>query len=207
MRLAVFGATGGVGSVLVEQALQQGHEVTAFTRDAGRVTRRHARLAVVEGDLADPAAVGRAVAGRDAAIVVLGGGRAGGVRAPGTAAVITAMREHGVRRLIVQSTLGAGDSRGNLNFFWKRIMFGLLLRAAYADHQQQEQHVRHSDLDWTIVRPGAFADGPRTGAYRRGFGPDDRSTGLRIARADVADFLLEQLTDDRFVRRTPAISY
>jgi len=207
MRIAVFGATGTVGRHVVEQALERGHEVTAFTRDPGRVARSHERLRVVRGDVADPAAVDRAVAGQDAVVVALGAGRKGRVRADGTAAVIAAMDRAGTRRLVVQSTLGAGDSRANLNFLWKRIMFGLLLREAYADHQLQEEHVRRSDLDWTIVRPGAFTDGPRTGAYRRGFGPEDRSTRLKISRADVADFLLEQLTDEGNLHRTPAVSY
>lgn len=166
MKLIIFGATGTVGRHVVEQALRQGHEVTAFTRDPLRVKYRHARLQVTQGDVTDHVAVAAAVAGQDAVIVTLGAGRKGGVRAAGTAAIVAAMRRTGVRRLIVQSTLGAGDSRANLNFWWKRIMFGLLLRPAYADHQQQERHVLGSDLDWTIVRPGAFTDGPRTGRYR-----------------------------------------
>lgn len=206
MKLIIFGATGTVGTLVVDQALEQGHEVTAFTRDPAKVERRHDRLAVVGGDVMNVEAVTDAVAGHDAVIVTLGAGRSGGVRAPGTRAIIDAMRATGVRRLIVQSTMGAGDSRSNLNFFWKRIMFGLLLRPAYADHQEQERIVRNSDVDWTIVRPGAFTDGPRTGAYRREIGPDEKSQ-LKIARADVADFLLTQVDDDTYVRRTPAISY
>jgi putative NADH-flavin reductase len=146
------------------------------------------------------------VAGQDAAVVALGGGRKGGVRARGTAAVVEAMRRTGVRRLVVQSTLGVGDSRGNLNFFWKHLMFGLLLRNAYADHVEQEELTRQSGLDWTIVRPGAFTDGARTGSYRRGFSAEER-TNLRISRADVADFVVSQLTDDTWLRRTPAVAY
>jgi putative NADH-flavin reductase len=206
MKLIIFGATGSVGRLVVDQALEQGHDVTAFTRDPAKVERHHDRLTVVGGDVMDMGRVTEAVAGHDAVIVTLGAGRKGGVRAPGTKAIIDAMRAAGTRRLIVQSTLGAGDSEGNLNFYWKWIMFGLLLRPAYADHQEQERIVRNSDVDWTIVRPSAFTDGPRTGSYRRGFGPDDAST-LKIARADVADFLLEQLDDNTYLRRTPAISY
>lgn len=205
MKVIVFGATGTIGTILVRRALEQGHEVAAFTRDPAKVEQRHERLAVIRGEVTDTAATTTAVAGHDAVVVVLGGGRAGNVRAPGTRAVVQAMGAAGVRRLIVQSTLGAGDSRGNLNFLWKRIMFGMLLRAAYADHQEQERIVMESDLDWTIVRPGAFTDGPRTGAYRHGFGPDER-TNLKIARADVADFLLAQLDEDTYLRRTPALS-
>jgi putative NADH-flavin reductase len=206
MKLIVFGATGSVGQLVVEQALAQGHDVTAFTRDTTRVERRHERLTVVGGDVMHAPSLTDTITGHDAVIVTLGGRRKGGVRAPGTKAIIEAMKAAGVRRLIVQSTLGAGDSEGNLNFFWKRIMFGLLLRPAYADHQQQERIVTNSDLDWTIVRPSAFTDGPRTGKYRQGFGPSEKGQ-LKIARADVADFVLKQAGDLTYLRQTPAISY
>lgn len=207
MKIIVFGATGSIGRQVVSQAVEQGHHVTAFTRDASRVARPHPNVTVVEGDVLDPAAVRAAIAGHDAVLVSLGAGRKGGLRAPGTKAIIDAMRDSGVHRLICQSTLGAGDSRGNLDLFWKYVMFGALLRGAYADHQQQERHVRDSDLDWTIVRPGAFTDGDRTGHYRHGFAGDDRTIELKISRADVADFMLGLLHDDRYLHRTPALSY
>lgn len=206
MKIVIFGATGTVGRHVVAQALAAGHTVTAFTRNPASVEQQHERLQAAQGDVNDVDAVAKVVAGHDAVIVTLGGGRAGDVRSNGTKAVITAMQRAGVRRLIVQSTLGVGDSRGNLNFLWKRIMFGLLLRAAYADHVEQERHVVDSGLDWTIVRPSAFTDGPRTGEYRRAFGADAKTT-LKIARADVADFVLEQLATDEYLHRTPAISY
>ncbi|MET8797868.1 SDR family oxidoreductase [Nocardia sp. NPDC004568] len=207
MRIAVFGATGTVGQHIVEQALARGYEVTALTRDAGRITRTHENLHIVEGDVLDPGAVERTVYGQDAVLVALGNGRKGVVRAEGTRAVIEAMNRTGVKRLICQSTLGAGDSRANLNFLWKYIMFGLLLRPAYADHQQQESYVRASGLEWTIVRPSAFTDGPRTGTYRRGFGADETGLSLTIARADIAEFLLDQITDRTYVHRAPGISH
>jgi putative NADH-flavin reductase len=206
MRIAVFGATGTVGRHVVDQALERGYEVTALTRDAARITRAHERLHIVAGDVLDPGAVERAVTGQDAVVVVLGNGRKGVVRAEGTRTVIEAMNRAGVKRLVCQSTLGAGDSRGNLNFMWKYIMFGLLLRPAYADHQQQEAYVRASDLDWTIVRPSAFTDGPRTGTYRHGFGAGETGLDLKIARADIAEFLLNQVTDRTYVHRAPGLS-
>lgn len=207
MRIAVFGATGTVGRHIVEQALERGYEVTALTRDAARITRTHERLHIVTGDVLDPGAVERVVTGQDAVVVALGNGRKGGVRAEGTRTVIEAMRRTGVKRLVCQSTLGAGDSRGNLDFLWKYVMFGLLLRPAYADHQQQEAYVRASDLEWTIVRPSAFTDGPRTGTYRHGFGTGERGLTLKIARADIADFVLNQLTDRTYLHRAPGISH
>ena len=86
-------------------------------------------------------------------------------------------------------------------------MFGTLLRDVFADHQRQENEVKHSQLDWTIVRPGAFVDGNRTGEYRHGFIGTDKTSKLKITRADVADFLLKQLVDDSYLYKTPGASY
>ncbi|WP_327110619.1 SDR family oxidoreductase [Nocardia sp. NBC_01730] len=206
MRIAVFGATSTVGRLVVEQAVREGHEVTAFTRSAASVGQQHERLNIVEGDVLDTNSVERAVRGQDAVLISLGNGRKGVVRAEGTKAVIEAMSRTGVKRLICQTTLGVGDSRGNLNFLWKYVMFGLLLRQAYADHVEQEEYVRASDLDWTIVRPSAFTDGPRTGSYRRAFPAGEQGLALKIARADIADFMVEQLSDPTYLRQAPGIS-
>ncbi|WP_280236356.1 NAD(P)-dependent oxidoreductase [Nocardia cyriacigeorgica] len=207
MRIAIFGATGTIGRHVVAQALKQGHEVTVLTRDAANVTSTSDRLRVVVGDVLDPAAVERVVAGQEAVLVSLGNGRKGVVRAEGTRTVIAAMQRNGVKRLICQSTLGIGDSRPNLNFLWKYILFGVVLRPAYADHEVQERYVRESGLDWTIVRPSAFTDGPATGTYRRGFPGTEPGLSLKISRIDIADFMLEQLTDRTYLHQAPGISH
>ena len=206
MKVIVFGGTGSIGRLVVEQAIEQGDDVTLFTRDRAAVGQPDPRVHVVEGNVFDAQALAPVVAGHDAVVITLGGGRKGGVRARGTAAIIEAMQATEVRRLVVQSTIGVGDSREQLNFFWKRLMFGLLLRGAYADHVEQERQTRASGLDWTIVRPGSFTDGPRTGSYRRGFGPQEKTT-LKVSRADVAEFVVEQLTDDTWLRQAPSLAY
>ncbi|MBF6091770.1 NAD(P)-dependent oxidoreductase [Nocardia cyriacigeorgica] len=206
MRIAIFGATGTLGRHVLERALRQGHEVTILTRDASRVASTHDNLRVLEGDVLDPAAVDGAVAGQEAVLICLGNGRKGVVRAEGTRTVIEAMRRNGVKRLICQSTLGVGDSRDNLNFLWKYVLFGLVLRPAYNDHVRQEEHVRASDLDWTIVRPSAFTDGPATGTYRQGFTGNEAGLSLKISRADIAEFMLDQLTDRTSLHRAVGIS-
>ncbi|NIT61650.1 MAG: NAD(P)H-binding protein [Aliifodinibius sp.] len=207
MRLIIFGSTGSIGRQLVKQALEQGHTVTAFARDPVRVDIKHANLQVIQGDVLDPTSVEKAVRGHDAVLCSLGAGRKGMVRSEGTRNIIRAMEKAGVRRFICQSTLGVGESRGNLNFVWKHLMFGLLLRPAYADHVSQENHVKRSHLDWTIVRPGAFTDGERTGQYRHGFPGTDKTTKLKISRADVADFMLKQLMDNTYLHQSPGLSY
>jgi uncharacterized protein YbjT (DUF2867 family) len=205
MNITIFGATGTIGRLVVDQALADGHDVTAFTRDAARVTAKHDRLQVVEGDVTDPAACLPAVKDADAVVVVLGAGRKGEVREAGTRAVVAAMKQAGGGRLVCQSTLGIGSSRPHLNLWWKYVMFGALLRPAYADHVRQERVVEESDLDWTIVRPSAFAD-QSPGPVRHGFAGSESGLRLKIARADVAAFLLGQLEDETYLRRAVSVS-
>lgn len=206
MKILVFGATGSIGSQIVKQALEQGHRVTAFSRSASQMDA-DPNLETVEGNVLDFESVEKAMPGYEAVFVALGAGSKGTVRSEGTRNIILAMQQHGVRRLVCLSTLGVGESWGNLNFFWKYIMFGLLLRKAFIDHQKQEQLIQESDLDWTIVRPGAFTDGALTGEYKHGFPGDDKSVELKISRADVAHFMLKQLTIDTYIHKTPGVSY
>ncbi len=207
MKLLIFGSTGSVGRHLVNQALEQGHTVTAFVRDVAKLGINHDNLRIAQGDVMDSASVEKAVQGHEAVLCSLGAGRKGTVRSEGTRNIINGMEKAGIRRFICQSTIGVGDSRGNLNFFWKYIMFGFLLRPAYADHIIQESIVRKSSLDWTITRPGAFTDGEHTGQYRHGFPGTDKTTKLSISRADVADFMLKQLKDKTYLHKTPGQSY
>ncbi len=209
MKLLIFGSTGSIGRQVVEQALEQGYTVTAFARDPAKLGIKHAHLKVAQGDVMDLASVEKAVQGQDAVLCVLGSGgkRKGTIRSEGTRQIIRAMEKAGIQRFICQTTLGAGDSWGSLNFFWKYIMFGTLLQDVFADHERQESYVKQSHLDWTIVRPGAFVDGNRTGKYRHGFPGTDKTSKLKISRADVADFILKQLADDSYLHKTPSVSY
>jgi putative NADH-flavin reductase len=208
MKLIIFGATGTVGKQLVLQALALDHEVTAFVRDKTKLQDiEHPDLSIYEGDVLNSTSVEKAMPGHNAVICALGAGRKGGVRAPGTLNIIRAMEKAGVKRFICQSTLGAGESWRNLNFFWKYIMFGWFLKKAYQDHELQEEYVKNSNLDWTLVRPGAFTDGKATGNYRHGFPPDDKSTKLKISRADIAMFILMQLNSHEYLRKAASLSY
>lgn len=208
MKIVVFGATGGTGRHVVRQALERGHAVTAFARDPGKLEVEHEGLGVAQGDVLDYEAVERAVQGQEAVICVLGAPatKTGTVRSEGTQNIIRAMDKAGVRRLIVQSTIGMGDSRAMLPFHYKYVLVPLLLRSAFADTERQEEYVRQSGLDWTLVRPGALKKGERTGAYKHGTG-ETTIIKAKISRADAAHFLLKQLTDDSYVRQAPYVSY
>ena len=209
MKVIIFGATGTIGRQVVTQALEEGHQVTAFSRHPKKLAMNRENLQLFAGDVMDNTTVEQAIQGQDAVVCVLGSGKKlfGNVRSEGTRNIIQAMEKTGVRRLICQSTLGAGDSWSNLDFYWKYVMFGFILRKVFADHLIQEAFVEQSQLDWTIVRPGAFTKGDRTGNYRHGFPAGDRDITLTISASDVADFILKQLTSNTYIGETPALSY
>ncbi|MGK7894024.1 MAG: NAD(P)-dependent oxidoreductase [Microcystaceae cyanobacterium] len=209
MKLVIFGSSGGVGRQVVKQAIEQGHQVTAFVRNPAKMMMMHPNLQVFQGDVLDFTSVKQAVQGQDAVICTLGSGQklTGTLRSEGTKNIIEAMEQSGIQRFICQTTLGTGDSWGSLNFYWKYIMFGLLLRNVFADHEQQEKYVQKSNLDWTIVRPGAFIEGGKTGQYRHGFPGTDKTSQLKITRADIADFILKQLVDSSYLHQAPSLSY
>lgn len=207
MKIVVFGATGTTGSAVVERALELGYTVTAFVRSPEKVTIQHPNLTIFQGDVLDAVSVEKAVQGQDAVISSLGAGLNGTIRSQGTLNIIRAMEKHNVRRFISQSSLGVGDSRSNLNFYWKYVMFGMLLRRAYADHGVQEQYIKDSTLDWTIVRPGALKEGERTGQYRHGFAPNVKDIALEISIPDTADFMVQQVHDATYLHGTPGLSY
>lgn len=207
MNVLIIGSTGTIGRELVKQTLERGHAVTAIARDPSKLQIEDQKLTVAKGDVMDQASIERVMPGQDAVLCALGAGSKGGVRATGTRNIIEVMQKCGVRRLVCLSSLGVGDSRANLNFFWRYIMFGLLLRRAFADHVAQEHHIRDSGLDWIIVRPAAYTDGERSGDNRHGFPATTTDLKLKISRADVADFMLNQLTDDSYLHMAPGISY
>ncbi|HEX6182037.1 MAG TPA: SDR family oxidoreductase [Chitinophagaceae bacterium] len=208
MKIIIFGATGSIGQLLVLQALMQGHQVTAFVRDRKKLSDiDHPKLRFAEGNVLDSASVVEHMKTHDAVFCALGAGRKGVVRSVGTKNILEAMQVNGIERFICQTTLGCGESWDNLSFFWKRIMFGWFLKEAFQDHEVQEQLIFKSDLRWTIVRPAAFVKGGVTGNFKHGFSANDKSLKLKISRPDVALFMLDQLNTDRYLRKTPGLSY
>jgi putative NADH-flavin reductase len=209
MQLLIFGSTGGTGRELIKQALDQGHNVVAYARNPAKIDDiKHAGLQVVRGDVLDPAVVESATAGQEAVLSTIGAGaERTTLREDGTRNIVEAMESTGVQRLICLSSLGVGDSRANLPFFTKYVIVSVFLRHAFADHERQEAIVKKSSLDWTIVRPSHLTDGPRTEVYRHGFPTVDRRIKGKISRADVADFMIKQLTDDTYFHQTPGVSY
>ncbi len=206
MKIAVFGATGGTGRNFVQQALDSGFEISALVRQTASPLEPHERLVIQQGDVLDPDAVQKTLAGVDAVVVSLGNtaGNPAMVCSLGTENIIHEMEKiDGLRRLVVVTSLGVGDSTEQVPFFFKMLM-KTALRGAMADKEKQEAIVRQSGLDWIIVRPGGLTDEPATGSYRVGLESD--IVAGQIPRADVAAFLLRQLTEDTFLYQTPAIT-
>lgn len=208
MNLLIFGATGGTGRCLLEQALAQGHHVTAFVRSPEKVTRQHPNLKLVKGDMLDYDSVAAAMPGHDAALSTLGVYiyKKNTVLSDGTRNIIRAMEAHGIKRFVCESSLGIADSRDQMSLFVEFVFYPLLLRHFFPDKERQELHIRQSNLDWVIVRPARLTNGNRTGTYRHGFGPHEKIKGV-ISRADTAEFMLQQLTDEAYLQKTPGVSY
>lgn len=212
MNIIIFGAAGGTGRALTEQALAQGYIVTGFDRNPEALKLQHPHLTMLKGDIFDPAAVEAAITGQDVVFCVLG--VRPGVTAPvcsaGTKNIIAGMQNQGVKRLMVQSAFAVAALDGE----WREVawivplvspLFGKV-RAMFMDHVRQEAFVRQSNLDWIIVRPSRLTDMPATGRYRVGeplfIGPN-----AHIARADVADFMLKQVQNDTYIHKTPRLKY
>lgn len=199
MRITVFGASGATGRQVVDQAHEQGHEVTAVVRDRSRLSDVPAGVTVVRAEVTDPETIGPAVAGADAVISAIGTrtGRAPTtVCADSTAGILTAMGEHGVDRLVVISASPLAEhGDGPVTRLVAKPILKRVLRNVYADMAVMERTLRGSDVDWTVVRPPQLTDGGRTGTYRTAVNRNVRG-GVRISRADLADCMLRCLTDD-----------
>ena len=209
MNILVIGASGRTGREIVGQALGQGHVVTALVRNPSDITRQHDHLKVVPGDVLDRDSVEAAVGGQQAVLSALGARthERTTVLSEGTKNVIRAMEQQGVRRFVCESSLGVGDSRGQLGLLFDWIVLPLWLRHVYRDKEVQERDIKQSHLDWVIVRPALLTNGPRTGVYQVGLKYNRSSIVPRISRADVADFMLKQLTDDTHLRQAPGLWY
>jgi uncharacterized protein YbjT (DUF2867 family) len=203
MKLLVIGASRGTGALAVGAALARGHEVTAFARDPSRMSMEHGKLTRVRGDFHDAGSVRAAVPGHDAVIVTASSSTLKGFKekpdyfSRGTGYVVDAMKTGGVRRLVVLSAFGVGESRRLANFFVDKVLVAFLLKVPYADHERQEARVMQSGLDWVIARPTRLTNGPARREYAKT--SELVKVPNSISRADVADFLVEAATTDAWV--------
>ena len=211
MKVAVFGSTGKTGQHVVEQALARRHAVYAVARRPESVTLEHENLTVIGGDILAPEAWADRLTGVDAVISALG---VGTQRTPttvfsvGTANILTAMDQNGIRRLAVVSAAPAGDWHEE-GAFKRLLVYPALQRlfgASYDDMRLMERILVDSHVDWTVLRPPYLTDRAPKGRYRLAVdGPIKRATS--ISRTDLATALLDAIADDRLSRRAIAVAW
>ena len=208
MRVLIIGASKGIGLETTRQALQAGHDVCALARSATAIAVSNPSLEKMRGDALKTADVEAAVVGVDAVIQTLGVGLGDLFRpvhlfSDATRVLIAAMRSQGVKRLICVTGFGAGDSRESISCL-QRLPFQIVFGRAYDDKSLQEKMIKENELDWTIARPGVLTNGPRTGRYRMLSEASQWRNGI-ISRADVAEFLVRQIGDQTYIRKTPVL--
>jgi uncharacterized protein YbjT (DUF2867 family) len=216
VKVVIFGATGPTGQELVTRALDKGHKVTAFARNADAIEQEDEHLQVFTGDLLQPATVDRAMDGQQAVLCAVGPRRRTGhgetppnIVSVGTRHILESMKRFGVKRLVTLSSVGVGDSRGKLQagalmgFLFEKVVIPLALKKEFEDKELQEDLVKKSGVDWVIVRPTSLVDRAARGAFKVAL--EGERVPARIARADVAAFMVDQLTNNTYLGKAPVI--
>ncbi|MFX3634480.1 MAG: NAD(P)-dependent oxidoreductase [Candidatus Pristimantibacillus sp.] len=204
MKLIVFGASGGVGRQVVRQALEAGHQVTAYVRDPNLLSINHSSLKVIQGDALHLGYVKEAIKGQDAVISCIGSRGMGKTTLMSDVMlnVLDGMREHGVTNIAYVASAGIHrELKGVIGY-----IISYVLRHVLADHRRAYERMRDSELRWTVARPLQLTDGGFTGIYREAESSVPTS-GQKISRADVAHFLLKAVVDDKYNGKSVGLAY
>ena len=208
MKIAIFGATGRTGQHLVQQALSEDYQVAVLARSPAKLGIQNDLLTVVQGDIKDASAVEQTIRGVDAVISVLGpiNNEPTFEISQGMSRILEAMKKQDVDRLIISAGAGVGDPNDSPKLFnhVMNLLLKLMAKNVLADMSKVVNLVRSSDRDWTVVRLPMLTDDPKTDRIKVGY--VGKGVGARIARADVAAFMLAQLKDRTCSRKSPAIS-
>lgn len=204
MKVLVLGAGGKTGQRVVAEALGAGHEVTAFVREPAEFDDG---VKLVVGDAMTAADVDGALAGQDAVIDAIGGKtpyKDSGLEASTARVLLAAMGNKGIRRLLVISALGVGDSGGQASFFYEHVLMNTMLRGVASDKGKMEQEVEAArDIEFTIVRPGLLTDDEDAPPLRVFTGEE---TAHKTARRDLARFLVAQVDSDQYSRQAVVVA-
>ncbi len=208
--LLVIGASRGIGLETVKAALESGHSVRALARNAHNIALNDPNLEKVDGDALSETDIQYALEGVDAVIQVLGLAmgpayfKGTTLFSKATEILTREMAKKDIKRLIAITGLGAGDSRGHGGFLYDVFAFPLILKRIYDDKDIQEKIIKDSELQWTIARPGLLKDGPVSGLYQALTDPKDWHAGS-ITRADVAQFIIDEIERPAFIHQTPLL--
>ena len=209
MKIAIIGASRGIGYQLLKLAVEEGHEVTALLRNPDKLQIAYDNLHVIKGDILDPASVAAVTDDQGGICVCIGippSMKSVEVFSKGIENVLASINDNPEQKLIVITGIGAGESKGHGGFLYDRVFNPLLLKEIYRDKDREEALIKESRANCLIVRPGFLTNGPRTGKYR----VIENLTGVtagKISRADVADFMLKQLMEPTHFGKTPLLTY
>lgn len=205
MKIALFGGSGRTGKEILIQSLVKGYKVRAMVRNLEAIDITDDKLQVLQGDILNPMAVENAVMGSDVVMVALGvrSSKDQFVLSQGTQHIVEAMDKFGVKRIIVESSAGIFGAKDG-GFIFGNIIRPLFLKKIFDDKLRQLEILKKSDLEWVLVRPSGLIDAQKTGKYNI---TDDKPSGRKIARSDVAEFMLAQINGSKYIRQMPIISY
>lgn len=210
MRITVFGVTDATGGMVVRGALDRGWQVTVYGRSPARFGLKHEKLRVINGALDDTELIAKAVKGSRAAISLLSpqGMSKGMPMSKATERILAALQEHKVKRFICVSTPSVTDREDSFDIRFKLAvaLTRLTVPLAHGDIVRTATAVRGSELDWTIVRLPKLTDKPASGELRVGYLGKGVVRLFSLSRPSLAEFLLDQVTDDTYVHKAPAIS-
>ena len=207
MKIAVIGATRGIGLALVRAALADGHEVVALAKNPAKMQLLDPKFRVIKGDATSAACIASFVKGQDVVCDCLGTKNVTERVTMFSRSATNLAKALTTEQLLISVTgIGAGDSKGAGGFVYDKIFMPLMLKRMYADKDVQEEIIKDRIARWIIVRPGFLTNGPRTGKYRA----LTDLTGIRggkISREDVADFILKQAKSPEFLQQAPLVIY
>ena len=204
MKIVVFGASGKTGALFTEQALAKGNHITAYVRRAGSLVQQHPNLKVVIGSLDNTDKLKEAISGADACVSFLGGNslfKHSVEIINGIDKIVTILEQEGVRRFIYMSSMGAGESRKMMRHMIRFFIADIILRVPISDHTANEKRIAASKLQWTLVRPAGLTNGPKTGRLKHGSNIKVLRGNPQISRANVASFMIDQLTDKTYINK------
>ena len=204
MKVLVLGANGKTGSMVVNQAIAAGHEVSVLVRRAGGSYPKGVR--VIIGDALKPEDVIKATEKQDAVVECIGGTKPWKkqtLERDVMRNIVKAMEHSGTKRLVVVSAMGVGESTRQSPWWYKFLVVPTFLRGSTADKAAMESIVRGSKLDWVIARPPILKDGAATGKVHV---LSQSETGHSITRADLALWLVDQLADPAYVGQAVVVA-
>ena len=212
MKVIIFGATGFSGKAILAEAIQQGHQVTVLVRDASKVSIKHKNITIVEGNVLNPQTVASVLQHQEAVIQCLGvGGKGNGKPSTfisdATKIIVDEMQKQEIKRLIVMSNVGAGNSIVFLPWFFRKLILPYLmkwLQVIIDDKNRMEPIIMNSNLDWTIVRCPNIIDQPSKNKCHATL--DGKGLRMSVTLPDMSSFMISQLTERNFIKQAPSIS-